>query len=142
MKATNLPIPGHSLLYDGAIHVRDGAIDGGCQCGALPDGVPVKIPSQRTTREWHRTHKNDVRRGELEPEPEPEPEKPAPPRHTHLDRMVRTEGECPGCDMIWAAQRQRLEKKSTVRVAEAQIDAMTRETMARDKVGNLNAGTS
>ena len=42
-------------------------------------------------------------------------------RHTHLTRDVRPEGECPACDRIWAAQRERLDQSGERAKAERSI---------------------
>jgi len=69
----NPPIRGHELKFEGHRHswidrltddyARDenGAIryDGGCRCGATPDGWP-DITAQKVKR-WHREHKAEIR---------------------------------------------------------------------------------
>lgn len=44
--------------------------------------------------------------------------------HNHLDRQVRTRGECPGCDLIWARQDARLADAQVRRGVIAQLDKM------------------
>jgi hypothetical protein len=44
------------------------------------------------------------------------------PAHNHLDQQVRPRGECRGCDLIWAVQRQRLAKVSSSAAAQMDID--------------------
>ena len=46
------------------------------------------------------------------------------PLHNHLDQGVRDEGECPGCDAVWKAQRERLVRTQKVTRAVRELDHM------------------
>lgn len=62
----NPPIPGHELLYEGHSYrtygsdeMYNGDHDGGCRCGAKPDGWPNL--SIGAVKRWHREHKAALR---------------------------------------------------------------------------------
>jgi len=52
------------------------------------------------------------------------------PTHNHLDRRVRDRGTCPGCDVFWKAQDDRLTNVRT-NSAERQIEALSEREVAR-----------
>lgn len=58
------------------------------------------------------------------------PRAPKPPKHSHLDRMVRERGTCPACDVFWAAQDARLNNVRS-NSAERQIASLTEREVAR-----------
>ena len=68
----NPPIPGHHLLHEGHIVPIHQSLhfprltgeevpghEGGCQCGAKPEGFPNL--SVNKMKEWHRLHKEELR---------------------------------------------------------------------------------
>lgn len=63
---SNPPIPGHELLMEGMTFPGPhsptawaGTFNGGCRCGAKPDGFPHV--SANAMKKWHRQHKAEVR---------------------------------------------------------------------------------
>ena len=52
--------------------------------------------------------------------------------HSHLDRQVRPEGQCPGCDRIWQLQQARLSTVQRIVRATRELDGMA----DRPKPGN------